>query len=67
MKQMIRREFLKASAMAAAGFLTAARPVLSPAATSQRNESRPNILWITCEDMSPHLGCYGDRTVPTLT
>jgi N-sulfoglucosamine sulfohydrolase len=20
----------------------------------------PNILWITCEDMSPNLGCYGD-------
>lgn len=21
---------------------------------------RPNILWITTEDISPHLGCYGD-------
>jgi uncharacterized sulfatase len=21
---------------------------------------RPNILWITAEDMGPHLGCYGD-------
>ena len=26
---------------------------------------QPNILWITVEDMSPRLGCYGDRTVPT--
>lgn len=26
---------------------------------------RPNIVWITVEDMSPRLGCYGDRTVPT--
>jgi N-sulfoglucosamine sulfohydrolase len=26
---------------------------------------RPNILWISCEDMSPRLGCYGDSTVPT--
>lgn len=24
-----------------------------------------NILWITVEDMSPHLGCYGDSTVAT--
>jgi len=21
---------------------------------------RPNILWLTCEDMGPQLGCYGD-------
>ena len=23
-------------------------------------DSRPNILWISCEDISPNLGCYGD-------
>lgn len=22
---------------------------------------RPNILWITCEDIGPHLSCYGDH------
>src|SRR4051812_33050364 len=22
---------------------------------------RPNILWLTCEDISPNLGCYGDH------
>ncbi|MBI3280439.1 MAG: sulfatase-like hydrolase/transferase [Acidobacteria bacterium] len=27
--------------------------------------SRPNILWITCEDISPILGCYGDRYAHT--
>jgi uncharacterized sulfatase len=26
---------------------------------------RPNILWITCEDMSPRLGCYGDPLART--
>lgn len=26
---------------------------------------RPNILWITAEDMSPHLGCYGDPVART--
>ncbi|MBS0211037.1 MAG: sulfatase [Planctomycetes bacterium] len=28
---------------------------------------RPNILWITCEDMSPDLGCYGDKYAVTPT
>ena len=26
----------------------------------QADESQPNIIWISCEDISPHLGCYGD-------
>jgi uncharacterized sulfatase len=25
----------------------------------------PNILWISCEDISPHLGCYGDPHAKT--
>ncbi|MCL5745805.1 MAG: sulfatase-like hydrolase/transferase [Acidobacteria bacterium] len=30
--------------------------------------ARPNILWITCEDIGPQLGCYGDAfaTTPNL-
>lgn len=29
---------------------------------------RPNVLWVTSEDMGPHLGCYGDAysTTPNL-
>jgi arylsulfatase A-like enzyme len=26
-----------------------------------QNTKRPNILWISCEDSSPHYGCYGDK------
>lgn len=26
---------------------------------------RPNILWITCEDISPNLGCFGDAEART--
>lgn len=37
------------------GLFLAFSPVVAPGA-----EDRPNILWITCEDISPNLGCYGD-------
>jgi len=38
---------------------------LSPDAASAQAKRKQNILWISCEDMSPRLGCYGDATVPT--
>jgi uncharacterized sulfatase len=28
-------------------------------------DDRPNILWISCEDISPRLGCYGDPQATT--
>lgn len=39
--------------------LSAVAAVLLACATVHAAGS-PNILWITCEDMSPDLGCYGD-------
>ncbi len=24
------------------------------------SKTQPNILWVSCEDISPDLGCYGD-------
>jgi N-sulfoglucosamine sulfohydrolase len=32
---------------------------------AQQPHKRPNILWISTEDMSPHLGCYGDKVART--
>ncbi|QDU61428.1 Arylsulfatase [Planctomycetes bacterium Pan216] len=34
-------------------------------ASGGAEDSRPNILWITAEDMSPNLGCYGDPDART--
>jgi N-sulfoglucosamine sulfohydrolase len=28
-------------------------------------QKMPNIIWLSAEDLSPRLGCYGDYTVPT--
>lgn len=37
------------------------------AVAAEAARQRPNILWITCEDMSPELGCYGDSYAHTPT
>lgn len=47
-----RRELLQAC--------TAAGPAVALGAAA-----RPNILWITCEDITTLLGCYGDRYAAT--
>jgi hypothetical protein len=39
-------------------------PVLVQCAGPKETE-RPNILWITCEDISPYLGCYGFEQAQT--
>lgn len=41
------------------------RPQPHFAITSNLGPDQPNIIWLSCEDMSPHLGCYGDSTIPT--
>jgi uncharacterized sulfatase len=43
--------------------------MLVPAAShAAEPTARPNVLWITCEDIGPHLGAYGDQyaTTPNL-
>lgn len=50
-----RRSFLKNVGLAAAAF------GLAPIAKANKsNSGRPNILWLSCEDISPHIGCFGD-------
>lgn len=44
---------------------TAAPAAMSGAARHRAETDRPNILWITSEDNSPYLGCYGDALAET--
>lgn len=39
--------------------------LLAAALPAPAEPSRPNILWLTAEDMSPNLGCYGDADAIT--
>ena len=55
---MDRRCFLQLTASGAA--LAAAQGLAAEAAPP-----RPNILWLSCEDISPNLGCYGDAYART--
>jgi len=57
-----RRAFLHAMGGAAAA-LTGRQAVGGQA--PDRARERPNVLWITCEDMSPNLGCCGDGYATT--
>jgi uncharacterized sulfatase len=51
---------MKRTLVLLAGLVVAVSGRSAPAAVP-----RPNILWITCEDASPTLGCYGDAFAVT--
>jgi len=57
-----RRSFLKTAAAGAATY-----PVHSVLARAYQTTpdgvttNRPNVLWLSCEDISPHIGCFGDE------
>lgn len=42
-----------------------AASLLASGASGQQARKQPNILWISTEDMSAHLGCYGDKVART--
>lgn len=54
---MKRRQFLKSLTFALPSVTILGR---STGWSITEDKDRPNVLWITCEDMSLTLGCYGD-------
>ncbi|MHC4647220.1 MAG: sulfatase family protein [Planctomycetota bacterium] len=54
-----RREFMKAAGLGAAS-LAVPGCMGGGEFAADRPKHRPNFLWISCEDISPDLGCYGD-------
>ena len=59
-----RRQFLKAAACGTAAFTIGG--CMSSGAHAPRPRKEPiNFLWISCEDISPDLGCYGDKYADT--
>lgn len=58
---MFARRYFMLLVVSVAGFIGTPSAALAETPESDR----PNILWISCEDLSPILGCYGDRTATT--
>jgi len=64
-----RRDFLKTVSLGAAcatlpGCISTAEQSKGKTSANEQGR-RPNILWISCEDISPDLGCYGDDYADT--
>jgi len=60
-----RRDFLKTAGLYASGLALTGCRTGSRTARVKTTGEKPNILWITCEDTSPLLGCYGDELAIT--
>jgi len=60
--RMNRREFLKASGVAAGNV---ALPNRMPANSDSIPSDRRNILFIAVDDLRPELGCYGNDIIKT--
>jgi len=60
-----RRDFLKTAGLYISGLALTGCRTGSRIAQTEASGEKPNILWITCEDTSPRLGCYGDELAIT--
>ncbi|MHC4629936.1 MAG: sulfatase-like hydrolase/transferase [Planctomycetota bacterium] len=56
MKTVNRRNFLKAIGFGAATWM-----LPGAGRADKAKDKKPNVLWLSCEDISPHIGCFGDE------
>jgi len=54
--KLSRRNFLKTAAAGAATYVLSRTGRADAAGVT-----KPNIVWLSCEDISPHIGCFGDE------
>jgi len=59
---MNRRQFLRSSCGPVAAMFLSQVPLKADEVSKSQ---QPNILWVSCEDTSPDLGCYGDNYAVT--
>ena len=65
MANYTRRDFLKVVGLHASIFTIPGCINGTKRLSDETFGDRPNILWITCEDINPYLGCYGDANAIT--
>ena len=60
-----RRKFLQAVGLYASTAALTGCQNHKPLSRTESPRQRPNILWLTAEDLSPIIGCYGDKLART--
>ncbi len=65
--RLVSREIRRSIVLCGLVLLPLAFACSSRAQQASPAAKRPNILWISCEDISPNLGCYGDEYAQTPT
>jgi uncharacterized sulfatase len=63
--QINRRDFLKGVGLGVSAVAVPGYTSTEEKSVKEAPRDRPNLLWITCEDISPALGCYGDPSAIT--
>jgi len=64
-KSYSRRDFLKVAGIGAAGLSLGGCLSNTESTIKTAQKNRWNILWLSCEDISPDLGCCGDKYADT--